>query len=338
MIPPSTSLEYINRVVFKNTEITKACLDMVYRGFVRLTGSELLFHALDKLLEYSRLGDEYAFGKELLLRLESIVEERPSSLASINVLKNIAQFYLDNGMSGIYEYILKLKAQYDEALWRAAEVASRRVSSGEKILTNSNSLAVRRLLKILRDQGKLIDIYVTESRPVNEGTLLAEYAESLGFTTYLIVDSATRFFMKNIDKVFMGAEAIAANGAVVSKVGSSLISLVAKESRKRVFIVAPSFKISYETIHGELFRVPEGGAELIIDFEKERNIPPGFNARVPLYDITPAEYIDAVATEYGLIAPQAIPLLIKLLYGSYPPSVSSISEILNGLKRKLGLR
>ena len=302
----------------------------------RTTGSELFFSVLDELAKVvTEYPDEHVFAKRLLGVFEQLLAERPASMATINALRQISVFFLEKGLSELHDYISKLRADYDDALWKSAEVASRRVESGEKILTNSNSTAIRRLLKFLRDQDKNVEIYVVESRPGNEGLLVAEYAESLGFKVYLIVDSAMRFFARSIDKVFVGAEAIAANGAVVAKVGTSLAALVAKESRKRFFVVAPSMKFSYETIYGELLKIPEGGAELIVDPEKDRVVPEGFTARVPLYDVTPADYIDAIATEYGLVAPQAVPLLLKLVYGSYPPSIIPVHDILVALKKKL---
>ncbi|MEM0249318.1 MAG: initiation factor 2B [Desulfurococcaceae archaeon] len=301
-------------------------------AFTRLTGSELFFSVLDRLAKAALTHSRDAFTGDLLEILEKVLAERPASMATINALREISTYFLENGVDGLAEYIGKMRSNYDAALWKSAEVASRRVESGDRIFTNSNSLAVRRLLKVLRDQNKDIAVYVSESRPGNEGVLIAEYAESLGFNVYLMVDSAVRFFVKDIDKVFVGAEAISANGAVVSKVGTSLVALVAKEARKRVFVVAPTMKFSYETIHGELLKIPEGGIELITDIEKDRELPRGFTARVPLYDVTPAEYVDAVATEYGLVAPQAIPMLLRTLYGTYPPTVASLNDVLVRLK------
>lgn len=294
----------------------------------RLTGSELVFSILDELYRSYVMGDEKEFRSRLVEITRRVLAERPACMAAINVLRNVMQRYVEKGLSEIDHFMSELKSSYDQALWRSAEVASRRISDGDRILTNSNSLAVRRLFKVLQDQRKSVVVYVTESRPGNEGLLIAEYVESLGFDVYLIVDSATRFFMKEVDKVVIGAEAIAANGAVVSKVGTSLMSLVAKEARKKVFVIAPSYKLSYETLYGELLPVPEKGAETLVTPEEREKLPSNYRARVPLYDVTPAEYIDAIATEYGLYAPQTVPLLLRFIYGSYPPSIPTLEELL----------
>lgn len=302
--------------------------------FRRLTGSELFFSILDELIKLARTVNENSFVRSFLELSEKVLMERPASAAVINALRNVAERILERGISDLAEYINKLRVEYDNALWKSAEVAARRVNRGDRIFTNSNSLAIRRFLKVLRDRGVNVEVFIAESRPGEEGLLMAEYVESLGFTAYLLTDSATRFFIKDVDKVFVGAEAIAANGAVVSKVGTSIVALVAKEARKRVFVVAPTMKFSYESIHGELLKIPEGGPELLARHAEV--VPRDFAARVPLYDVTPAEYVDAVATEYGIVAPQAVPILLKALYGTYPPEIMHLDNLLVELRRKYG--
>jgi translation initiation factor eIF-2B subunit delta len=302
----------------------------------RLSGSELFFEVAGRLIESAAAGVEKAFVEKLIDLYNYIVHDRPSSIASLNLLRFVAQRLLNEGFTGIDKYISSLASEYDRALWRSAEVAARRVLDGEVIMTTSNSLAVRRFLKTLRDIGRKLEVYVTESRPGREGLLLAEYAESLGYPVTLIVDSAARFFVRDVDKVVVGAEGIASNGALVAKVGTGLLSLVAKEARKRVFVIAPTMKFSYETIYGELLKLPEGGAELIV--ERGEEPPEGFTARVPLYEVAPPEYIDAIATEYGLIAPQAIPLLLRSIYGEYPPSYQPLPYLIQVLTEKYGVK
>lgn len=60
-----------------------------------------------------------------------------------------------------------------------------------------------------------------------------------------------------LTKVLLGAEAIAANGAVVNKIGTSLIALAAHEARVRVFVAAETYKFSPATVLGELVVIEE---------------------------------------------------------------------------------
>jgi translation initiation factor eIF-2B subunit delta len=305
--------------------------------FTRLTGSELAFSVLDELYSTASKGSEREFVKRLLDLVDYVLSERPASMATVNILRQVGLYITERGFSGVDKYILELKEKYQAILDRAVEVMARRITSGEVLLSNSNSLAVRKLLSLLAKQGKSIKLYVTESRPGGEGLLLAEYAENLGFDVYLIVDSAARFFMKSIDKVVVGAEAVASNGAVVSKIGTSLIALAAKEARKRVFVVAPTVKFSPETLHGELLKLPEHDWRLLVSSEEAARLPENYSARVPLYDVTPPEYIDAIVTEYGLFAPQALPLVLSLVEKSGFTIARPIEEIVSSLKRRVGV-
>lgn len=298
----------------------------------RFTGSELAFSILSELYSVAIKSSEKELVKRILELKDFVLNERPTSVASLNILRLIGLYILEQGFTGVDEYIVGLREKYERSLERAAEIMSKRIVSGEVLLSNSNSLAVRKVLRHLSEQGKDVKIYITESRPGNEGLLLAEYAESLGFEVYLIVDSAVRFFMKNIDKVVVGAEAVASNGAIVSKIGTSLIALIAKEARKRVFVVAPILKFSHETLYGELLKLPEYDWRSLISEEEIAELPVDYRARVPLYDVTPSEYIDAIVTEYGLFAPQAIPLILSLVERSITSTSRSLEEVMSGLK------
>ncbi|ADG90949.1 initiation factor 2B related protein [Thermosphaera aggregans DSM 11486] len=307
--------------------------DLVKHGFkTRYTGSEIVFATLETLKEYSLSSDEKNFAKQLLATYEKIVSERPASAGVLNILRTIIESFLRSGLQTIPSVIMDLKSSYEKALWTVADVACKRVSNGDVLMTNSNSLAVRRFFARLKQENIEVEVYVPESRPGLEGLLLAEYLEELGFNVNLIVDSAMRYFMKNVDKVFMGAEAVAANGAVVSKAGSSLMALAAKEARVRVYVLAPLLKFSFESVYGEMIKLPEGGWELLMDAETRNTLPENYSARAPIYDVTPPDYIDAIATEYGIFSPQAIPILLREIYGSYPPSITPLPKLVKQLE------
>jgi len=293
----------------------------------RSTGTELVFKIIDDLRNAFEQGGSNLFFRKYKEYVEYLKINRPASVGSWNILRFIGKHIVDNGFDDLLEYLDKLKKDVDNACWEASKVASNRVVDGDVIMTISNSLCVRRMFKILVDEGIYFKVFVLESRPGMEGLELASYLNDLGVETYLVVDSAGRFFMKEVDKVFVGAEAIAVNGAVVGKVGTSLLSLVANEARVRVFVIAPLYKFSFETIHGELVKLPEGGWRLLMSEDVRKRLPENYVARAPLYEVTPPYLIDGIATEYGLFAPQAVPVILRQVYNSFPPNVPSIDEI-----------
>lgn len=117
--------------------------------------------------------------------------------------------------------------------------------------------------------------------------------------------------MKRVDKVLVGADAVAANGAVVNKIGTSMVALAAHEARTLFFVAAETYKFSPETIIGELIKIEERPKEEILPPEIVIKGLGGIEVRNPAFDVTPPDYIDLIITERGIIPPQAALTVIQ---------------------------
>jgi len=204
-----------------------------------------------------------------------------------------------------------------DAVARIAEIGARRINEGDTVLTHCHSTAVISILKRAKDEGKKVEVYATETRPLYQGRIVAEALDSYGIPVTLIVDGAARHFMKRIDKVIVGADAVAANGAVVNKIGTSMVALAAHESRTLFFVAAETYKFSPETIIGELVKIEERPSDEVVPPEtrgKWRNV----QVRNPSFDVTPPDYIDLIITERGIIPPQAALTILQQELGEIP--------------------
>jgi ribose 1,5-bisphosphate isomerase len=196
------------------------------------------------------------------------------------------------------------------------ELGARRLRNGDVVMTHCHSSAAAAVLSEARRAGKINRVYVKETRPRLQGLTAARILGEAGLDVVLIPDSAVRYFMKDVDRVIVGADAVAANGAVVNKIGTSVVALAAKEARVNFYVAAETYKFSFETITGEL--VPQ-----VVLSEASLIAPPGRMARLmgraivraPVFDVTPAEYIDAIITERGVMSPYAAPLILLEEYG-----------------------
>jgi len=200
------------------------------------------------------------------------------------------------------------------AIQRIGEIGAKRITDGDKILTHCNSSAVVAILGTAWKQGKRFEVTVTETRPRFQGRLTARELGSIGIPVTLILDDAVRFFFNKMDKVFVGADAVAANGALVNKIGTSLIALAAHEARVRVFVAAETYKFSPETLIGELIEIEERNTSEIISPDELSQIP-NATVRNPAFDITPPEYIDLIITEKGIVPPQAAIFILEQEFG-----------------------
>jgi len=294
-----------------------------------------------KLISEASRECKHEFPSFLIKSIPQFISARPTSQVMLNLTRMFLERFLDRSREkGLDEALIETPAiverlinEINEVREVVAEVGSRRIEDGDVILTHSFSSTILQMFKKALSRGTKFEVYVTESRPVGEGKVMASSVGKLGIKTTLVVDSSVRYVMKNIDKVFVGADAIAANGAVVNKVGTSAIALAAKEARTRVFVVAGLYKFGVETVFGELIEsIVLNDPELILPKEAMPQLAGKVLIKAPLFDVTPPEYIDAIITEKGLIAPQAIMLLIKEIYG-WPPKIKSIEALLNEVLR-----
>jgi len=198
----------------------------------------------------------------------------------------------------------------EESVRKISEIGARRLSSGDVVLTHGYSSSVLAIVRKAREDGKKIKAVVTESRPEFEGRIVARQLVGIGVPTTLIIDSAVSHFIRDVDKVLVGAEAVAANGAIVNKVGTSTIASVAHESRVRVFAAASIYKFNPETMFGELIEIEERDPYLVVPRSEVRGLRK-LEVRNIAFDVTPPEHIDLIITEIGVVPPQGVIMILK---------------------------
>jgi ribose 1,5-bisphosphate isomerase len=201
------------------------------------------------------------------------------------------------------------------AIEHIGAIGARRIEEGDLIMTHCNSATTTEALSTAFANGKHFKVFVCETRPRLQGRITAKALSDLGIPTFLIVDSAIRFFMNKMDKVLVGADAVAVNGAVVNKIGTSLMALAAHESRVPFFVAAETYKFSPETVLGQLIKIEERDSSEVIS-KNELLKMPTVSVRNPSFDVTPPEYIDLIITEKGIISPQAAIMIIQEEFGS----------------------
>jgi ribose 1,5-bisphosphate isomerase len=194
------------------------------------------------------------------------------------------------------------------------ELGAKRIENGDIIMTHCHSTAAVSVIATAHKMGKVTTVYVKETRPKMQGLITARALADAGLDVILIPDSSVRYYMKKVNKVVVGADTIAANGAVINKIGTSLVALTAKEARVRVYVAAETYKFSPRTVIGELVPIEVREPTEIVDEEWLRKNPK-VKVYNPVFDVTPPEYIDAIITEVGVIPPQAAILILMEQYG-----------------------
>jgi ribose 1,5-bisphosphate isomerase len=198
----------------------------------------------------------------------------------------------------------------NQAVERIGKIGARHIRDGDVILTHCNSEAALACLIEAKRSGKDFSVFATEVRPRNQGLLTIRVLNEAGIKTNFIVDSAVRSFINDIDMVITGADAVTVNGAVVNKIGTSQIALAAHEARTNFVVAAETYKFAPRTILGELIEIEERPSGEVLPDEIAKSLP-YITVRNPVFDVTPAEYVDLIINESGAIPPQMAYIIIR---------------------------
>jgi len=257
------------------------------------------------------------FNEKMRYAAQLLLNTRPTAVSLPNAVRWVMRYKastVDEARKQIKRLADEFISNSNNAVKRIGKIGARRVKDGDTIMTHCNSSAAISIIAEAHAQGKHIHVIATESRPRMQGHLTIQQLDSIGIKTCLIVDSAVRFFMKQVDLVIMGADAVTANGSVINKIGTSQLALAAHETRTNVVIAAETYKFSPRTLLGELVEIEERDTGEVINPEKLKSLSNVY-VKNPAFDVTPREYIDLIVTEVGAIPPEMAYLIIKDFLG-----------------------
>ncbi len=242
-----------------------------------------------------------------------LVDTRPTAVSLPNAVmltKRHSSITVDEARAEIITNANAFIEHADQALEKMGRIGARRIKDGDVVMTHCNSHAVLSVIKTAYDEGKDISVIATESRPRRQGLITIRELNDHGIPTTLIVDSAVRYCIKDVDTVVIGADVVTINGALVNKIGTSQLALAAHEARKNLIAVAETYKFSPRTLFGDLVDIEERSTEEVIDPQFLAELP-HVKVKNPAFDITPAEYIDMIITEVGAFPPEMAYIIIK---------------------------
>lgn len=183
--------------------------------------------------------------------------------------------------------------------------------NAQAILTHSNTGALATggfgtALGVIRGaflEGMVERVYANETRPWLQGSRLTAWElANEGIPVTVNADSAAAHIMKTkgVTWVVVGADRITANGDVASKIGTYQLAVNAMHHGVRFMVVAPSSTIDMALASGEDIPLEERDGKELLEVGGQRV---GADVAVynPVFDVTPADLIDAIVTEKGLV-------------------------------------
>jgi len=273
--------------------------------------------AIETLAKETKAKNKKEFLKELSEAKEILFSSRETEPLMRNAVRLIisqVERNIHEKVEELTEIVTSASEQFlknlENSKRKIAEIGARRIRNNSLVLTHCHSSTVTYLLRRAKLEGRSFEVICTESRPVFQGRITAKEMLELGVKTTLIVDSAARFFMNQVDLVLVGADAITSEGNVVNKIGTSMIALIAQEARTPFYVVSELLKFDPVTRYGDYEKIEERRQN-----EIWKNPPKNLIIRNPAFDITRRDFVHGIICEEGIISPHSI---IQVMHRKYP--------------------
>ncbi|MGB3366828.1 MAG: S-methyl-5-thioribose-1-phosphate isomerase [Acidaminobacteraceae bacterium] len=299
-------------------EIEFAIKDMVVRGAPAI-GATAAYGVLLASIEFKKSTSNFdEYRRNMQDAIAFLNASRPTAVNLMWAMKQMLDLFEDSRKSineihtNIEKLALRIHAEDIETNKTMAKHGNEVIPQGATILTHCNTGALATAgygtaLGVIREAhytGKDIFVFADETRPrLQGGRLTAWELMQEKIPSKLIADSSAASLIRDgkIDVILVGADRIALNGDTANKVGTFMLSVIAKEYNVPFYIVAPTTTIDFDIELGEEIEIEERSSEEISHISGIRIAPEGMDIYNPAFDVTPSKFITGIITEKGIV-------------------------------------
>lgn len=286
----------------------RAMVDQIRRLAVR--GAPLIGVAAALCL--ARFAESGARGADLEAARLALRAARPTAVNLMNALDRLGTVTAQGGTTA--DLVREAEAVFDEDVAlceRLADLGAALVQPGEALLTHCNAGAlatagIGTALGVVRrawEQGKVPHVYVDETRPLLQGARLTAW--ELGrrdIPHTLITDSMAALLLRDgrVQRIFVGADRIAANGDTANKVGTYGLAVQAAHHGVPFHPVAPWTTVDLACAEGSQIPIEQRDPAEVRGFGAQGWAPAGSPALNPSFDVTPVRLLTSLVLDRGV--------------------------------------
>jgi len=203
-----------------------------------------------------------------------------------------------------------------------ATLGSDKINDGDVVLTYAKSHVVEMIIKKAFDDGKQFKVIIVDARPHLEGKELMRKLTAHGLKCSYILINGLSYVMQEVSKVFLGAHAMLANGALISRLGCAVVGMMAHTYKVPLLVCCETYKFHERTQLDSIGINELGDPDALIcttdrDDASHSDVLADWRDISQLkllnltYDLTPAEFVSMVITEHGMIPPTSVPVVLR---------------------------
>ncbi|TMO84874.1 S-methyl-5-thioribose-1-phosphate isomerase [Pseudoalteromonas spongiae] len=289
-------------------EMQELILTLKVRGapLIGLAATLLVAHLAEQGVSQSQLAEA----------INDLEATRPTAVNLMHCMKRMRQALAqDNFVDALVATAEQLFNEDVTLCESMASLGAALVKPGDNILTHCNTGAlatagVGTALGVIHHAHQKygdIHVWVDETRPLLQGGRLTAFElESWQIPYTLICDNMAASLMAagKVDKIFVGADRIAANGDFANKVGTYNLAVLAHFHNVEFYVVAPITTLDVDCESGQYIPIEErADAEVkgVSGSFGECQWAPN-NAKVfnPAFDVTPAKLVTGWVLDTGV--------------------------------------
>lgn len=275
-------------------------------------------------------GNTPGFRKHLRKVIDYIGSSRPTAVNLFWALKRMQGVFEENEGKGIekaknllFREAMDIIEEDKITCRRMASFGAALIKDNDSILThcNAGSLATfdygtaLGILYKAKEQKKRFRVFLDETRPLLQGARLTAWELLMHkIDATLICDNMAADIMKRglVNKVFVGADRITADGDVANKVGTYSVACLARAHRIPFYVVAPVSTFDMNLKSGEDIPIEFRSPDELIWIKGVQIAPKGIKTYNPAFDVTPHKFVTAIITDMGIFRPPYEKSLLRL--------------------------
>jgi len=261
--------------------------------------------------------------------LETLAQSRPTAVNLFWAIKRMQKCIQQVEGDPVDALLIEAKVIHEEdiqANYKMGELGASLLNENSKVITHCNAGALATggygtalgVIRAAYEANKIDMVYADETRPWLQGSRLTSYElQKENIPVTLIAEGAAAMLMRQEkpDWVIVGSDRIAANGDVANKIGTYSLAVNAKRHGVKVMVAAPTSTVDMDTPSGDDIPIEYRDEAELLKVAGKQIAPKQVQAWNPVFDVTPAELVDAIVTEKGIVERPTLTQMQQMLAG-----------------------
>lgn len=303
--------EYLTYTTAKET--AAAITDMVVRGAPAIGVTAAYGVVLSAMQRFAESAADWKKGVKA--DIEVLAASRPTAVNLFWALERMGKLVDELHTDPVEALLHEAIAIQEEDLaanYKMGDFGAEFIGKGSGVLTHCNAGALATAgygtaLGVIRSAwklGRISAVFADETRPWLQGARLTAWEllqDEIPVT--LQSEGAAAHLMKcgKIQWIIVGSDRIAANGDVANKIGTYALAVLARYHGVKFMVVAPSSTVDMNIACGDDIPIEQRSPEEVLSLNGQRVAAEGAQAWNPAFDVTPADLVDVIVTERGVV-------------------------------------